>query len=632
MASSDEVLIRIRAAGGKAAAKDIEAARRELDRLGRTSQGAGSRAAGALGSIRSGAAGLGSSLASAAGGVAKFATAAGALSGAAMAVQAARTGSAYNQMQDSQMVAFSTMLKSEDKAKSLMKDIQRLAADSPVLDPGSTGQAVQQLLNYGMSVDKVLPLVKTLGDASAASGKAITEVMPQAALALGQIEGKGKLSAEELNQLTEAVGINRKLLAKELDMTSEEFADAFKPGKGISAENAIPAIQRALQAGSKGAAEKLSKTTAGQVDLLKETMSRELGKLTRPWYDAAGRTAGGIADVLNRKDLSGGQKVKLSFDIAKEQFGPLIQNAKQAFKEAKVGQELAAGIERYVPQMINALANGMVTGAPKVAGAFLRGFTSMGPWGQALTVAFLLKKFGAFGPAGRLIGRLFGSTIGRTAAPLAATGTARGIGKSGKFRTAGLSAGRLFGAAFGPAAIALFAPEIIAAARGISQRLGTESKDVTLLDGTVVDAMGQYKSTKRLKDGDSFGEGDLRTLAAMMRRDGKSEAEIAAQMNDYRRRGSYRGRATGGTVRAGETTLLGENGPEVGVLPAGMRIKPASSALSKRASRPARTGTQAVGAPGQGGGGHPLMAHFYFDRKEFLRQMTTAREVQVLAT
>jgi tape measure domain-containing protein len=583
MASRDEVLIKIRTQGGKAAASDVRAAKREIDGLGP----AGSRASGGLAMVGRKASSLGSQAMSAASRVAKLTAAAGGLAGAGLAAQAAKTGFAYNKMQDSQMVAFSTMLRSESKAKSLMQDIQDLALKSPVLDPGSTGEAVQQLLNYGMGIDKILPLVETLGDASAASGKSIAEVMPRAALALGQIEGKGKLSMEELNQLTEAVGINRKILAKELGMTSEEFADAFKPGKGITSNKAIPAIQRALEAGSSGAAEKLSKTTSGQVDRLREIMSRELGSLTRPAYDAAGNTASGIGDILERRGLSGGQKIRLSFEVAKKEFGPIIRNARQAFKEANVGQEIANGIETYAPRIVNSLGNAIVNGAPKVASAFLRGFTSMGPWGQALTVAFLMKKFHAFGPAGRLLGRSMGATLGSQAISSAAQSVSlRSMylqdTMKGKLSPRMKSLGGILGKTLGAGLVAAAAYElvtnnkaIIAAARDIGQKIGTESDDVKLLDGTVVDAMGQYKSAKRLKDGESYGEGDLRTLAAMMRRDGRSEAEIAAQMDEYRRRGAYRRRSVGGRTGPGETTLVGERGPEIARFPTGTRITPA---------------------------------------------------------
>jgi tape measure domain-containing protein len=566
MASRDEVLIRIRMQGGRAAAADVKAAEDRIRGLGRAAPGA-SRG---LGKVGDSARTLGSDALTAAGRLAKLTTAAGILAGTGLAVKAAKTGAAYNKMQDSQMVAFTTMLRSESKARDLMADIQALSMKSPVLDPGSTGQAVQALLNYGMSAERALPLVEALGDASAASGKSITEVMPQAALALGQIEGKGKLQAEELNQITEAVGINRKLLAKELGMTSEEFADAFKPGKGISAEKAIPAIQRALQTGSKGAAKRLSETTAGQMDQLKEVMSRELGDLTRPWYDAAGDTMGSVADILGRGDLSSQQKISMSIDVAEEEFGPLVRDARQAFKDAKVGEALVDGIEEYTPWIIDGTARAVAAAAPKAASMFLHGFTSMGPWGQALTVAFLMKKFHAFGPAGSALGSLMGSR--------AVKGAGESMVLKSMYMTDPLKAklgpaGKILGKTMGAGLIAGAAAYIALNNKQISQALGGESKDITTLDGRKVDAMGQVRALQRIKDG-NFSESDLATFAAGLRSKGTDEASIAAQMNAYRRKQGYQGRAMGGTTRPGETTLVGERGPEIARFPAGTEIVP----------------------------------------------------------
>lgn len=578
MAGRDEVLIRIRTQGGKAAAADIKKARDQIDGIGRTAP----RASGALRTIGGSAQTLGSQAATAATRIAKLSAAAGAFAGVGLAVQAAKTGAAYNKMQDSQMVAFSTMLRSEDKAKTLMSDIQALALKSPVLDAGSTGKSVQMLLNYGMTAKNALPLVEALGDASAASGKSIAEVMPQAALALGQIEGKGKLSAEELNQLTEAVGINRKRLAKELGLTSEQFAETFKPGKQIEADKAIPAIQRALEYGSKGAAKKLSKTTAGQVDQLKEIMSRELGTLTRPWYDAAGDTAGGISKILGNKKTTGGQKIRLSIDVAKKEFGPLITNARQALKEAKIGQEISRGIETYAPQMINKLANAMVEGAPKVASAFLRGFGSMGIWGQALTVGFLMKRFGAFGPAGRAsgalfvtslragavglaaLGRLFGRRIGNPAGTTAAARTLAGM-KAADYAGAGKGLGGKFGRAFGLAAVPAMAVLISnGIENAITEGLGANTPGKK-------EALDQLRQNPLYGDKDSGG-GPLGKLKDAW--DNSPLQNIPGVPGGRKGGGPSRGRATGGTVRPGETTLVGEKGMEFAKFPAGTKITP----------------------------------------------------------
>jgi tape measure domain-containing protein len=121
----------------------------------------------------------------------------------AAGLAAGKVGASYNQMQDRQRIAFTTFLGSARKARNFMRQLQALALKSPVLDPETTGKGAQQLLAYGVSVKQVLPLVKALGDSSAASGRNISEVLPMASRALGQIQSKGRLQMEELNQLAD---------------------------------------------------------------------------------------------------------------------------------------------------------------------------------------------------------------------------------------------------------------------------------------------------------------------------------------------------------------------------------------------------------------------------------------------
>lgn len=221
---------------------------------------------------------------------------------------AAREGWAYNKVIDSQRVGFETLLGSERKAALFMAKIQTLALQSPILDPKSTGEAARMLMAYGVSIRSVLPLVKAIGDMSAASGKDIGETMPRAAMAIGQIASKGKLQAEELNQLAESVGLSRDRIREALGMTRAEFNAAFTPGNSIPASKALPAVLEAMRAQSAGAADRLAKTTQGKFAMLREVFSRQFGTITRPLYDLAGDMAGDLATALKRLDVKGAMK------------------------------------------------------------------------------------------------------------------------------------------------------------------------------------------------------------------------------------------------------------------------------------------------------------------------------------
>lgn len=306
MAEESSVLVRMRLIGAAVMARDTKAVSRALGEMERTT-GRSGRSFGGLGresaAASAGLSRLHSTVGSVANGMASVESGGrrvvgvlGMVAGVASAAAAA-TGASYNAMQDRQRVAFTAMLGSAAKAESVMARISKLAAESPSLDPGNAGQAVQRMIAYGLSVDQAFKATERIGDSAAASGKSVEEAMGPAALAIGQIQSKGKLSAEELNQLAESVAVGRKSVARELGMSGQEFDDALRQG-AIGAEEGLSAIFAAMQKTSGGAAKLMADTTAGEFDRFKEVLASGAGALTRPFYDALGNLAGGLADRL----------------------------------------------------------------------------------------------------------------------------------------------------------------------------------------------------------------------------------------------------------------------------------------------------------------------------------------------
>jgi tape measure domain-containing protein len=214
----------------------------------------------------------------------------------------ATAGFSYNKMIDSQRVGFTTLLGSQKRAVKYMRQIRQIALKSPVLDPQTTGDAARTFIAYGINAKSALKYVKALGDMSAATGRSIQDTMPRGAMAIGQIASKGKLSMEELNQLAESVGLSQKRIRRELGMTRAEFAQTFTPGNQISASKALPAILKAMEKQSGGAANRLSKTTAGRLDQLREVFKMKMGALTRGSWSMIGRWAHGLTKRLKLFD------------------------------------------------------------------------------------------------------------------------------------------------------------------------------------------------------------------------------------------------------------------------------------------------------------------------------------------
>jgi tape measure domain-containing protein len=323
--NSETLSIRIRAIGADAAAAAAGKVRASWRGLGDAAVSANLRARYGLDKVKAKLSEVRSKAIEARDSIAGIAAGAGLTY---LAANAVKTGFAFEDMQDKQRIAFSTILGDGAKARRLMGDLQALAIKSPVIDVGSAGSAAQSLLAYGINAKKIVPWVEAIGNVSAVSGKSLAEVMPLAARAIGQIEGKGKLQTEELNQLAEGVGLSQKKVRQQLGMTKAEWADSFTPNNNISSEKALPAILAAMKKMGGRSAEEYSKTFGGRLSAIKDIFAVKMGAAVRP-----------VRAMLN-KQLGKG----VSF--------------LQGIDGDKIGQQVAgvaSGIGKVVGQVMNAL-------------------------------------------------------------------------------------------------------------------------------------------------------------------------------------------------------------------------------------------------------------------------------------
>lgn len=223
----------------------------------------------------------------------------------------------------------------------------------------------------------------------------------------------------------------------------------------------------------------------------------------------------------------------------------------------------------------------------------------MGPWGQLLTVAFLYSK----------LRPVFSGVGQRSAGPLIG-----GLGEGVSKREKSLSrVGRSLGRMIGVAGAAVLAYELF--------------KEVTGQD-PVGDGAKRFRDAPKNLPGTGDPLGGVRVSPRQAKKAGVSQAELAAnqkylygpgaaeanrQLSAYmewlkrrdpkrynRLKGApysardrafttdkrYRPRAAGGVVRPGETTLVGERGPESVRLPPGSRVYPTAHPEARRRGAP----------------------------------------------
>src|SRR3990167_5891264 len=135
-------------------------------------------------------------------------------------------------------VALETMVGGVDNAKKLLREITDFARKTPFQLP-EVVEETKKLLAYGITQDKVLGDMKTLGDIAAGVGK---DKLRFLTLAFGQVATKGKLMGQEIRQFTESGVHLVDQLAKSLGKTREEITKMSEEGD-ISFEQVRSALE-----------------------------------------------------------------------------------------------------------------------------------------------------------------------------------------------------------------------------------------------------------------------------------------------------------------------------------------------------------------------------------------------------
>jgi tape measure domain-containing protein len=171
-------------------------------------------------------------------------------------------------------VAFTTMLGSGEKADAMLKDLQSFAATTP-FEFTDLVSAAQRMKTLGFSAEQIIPTLRTIGDTVAASGEMSKEKIDGITTALGQMQLKGKVSAEEMSQLSERGVDAWGALAKAAGVTVPEAMKLAEKG-AFDASQAVPAILAGMAEKAGGSMEAMSKTLTGQWSNFKDTITQAL--------------------------------------------------------------------------------------------------------------------------------------------------------------------------------------------------------------------------------------------------------------------------------------------------------------------------------------------------------------------
>lgn len=183
-------------------------------------------------------------------------------------------------------IAFTTMLGSGERATKFLNEMREFAKSTP-FEFTDLQQAARRLMAFGFAAEDVLPMMRDIGDAVSGLGMGADGV-DRVTLALGQMQAKSKVSAQEMLQLTEAGIPAWRYLAESMGLSTQEVMKLSERGL-IPAGQAIQAILAGMRGDFGGLMAAQAKTAAGQISSLKDELNllaTDLGTELLPvWKD-----------------------------------------------------------------------------------------------------------------------------------------------------------------------------------------------------------------------------------------------------------------------------------------------------------------------------------------------------------
>lgn len=206
-------------------------------------------------------------------------------------------GIGFNAMMQTANIGFATMLGSAQKADRFLSDLATFAKATPFEFPELV-DAAKRMLAYGFAAEEVIPILTAVGDAAAGLG-AGKEGIDRITLALGQIRAKGKLSAEEMRQLTEAGVPAWDMLADAMGKTTAEIMDMQQKGL-IPAEEAVAMITEGMTKRFGGMMKEMENTWEGVTSTIKDIWNMTIGMLTENIFKGINQWLIGVRDFAQK--------------------------------------------------------------------------------------------------------------------------------------------------------------------------------------------------------------------------------------------------------------------------------------------------------------------------------------------
>lgn len=199
-------------------------------------------------------------------------------------------------------ISFTTMLKDGKKADAFLRDLSKFAAATPFEFP-ELQDAASSLVSAGVSANKVIPIMRTLGDVTAGMGTG-SDGIQRATIAIQQMQAAQRISGEDLNQLRDAGIPVYDLLAKATGRSKAEVLKLAQAGKLGKKE--LDLMMKALESGKglerfNGLMEKQSASLTGMWSSFQDAMNMGLAQAMQPLMPVLKQALGQASEFVQQQ-------------------------------------------------------------------------------------------------------------------------------------------------------------------------------------------------------------------------------------------------------------------------------------------------------------------------------------------
>lgn len=198
-------------------------------------------------------------------------------------------------------IAFTTMLKSGEKANKLMADLTKFAGETP-FGLQSSANAARQLIAYGSAAETVIDELRMLGDVAAGTGQQIGDLV----YLYGTLRTQGRAFTQDIRQFAgRGIPIYDEL-SKVMGVAKNEVNDLVTAGKIGFAEVEQAFKNMASSSGMYGGLmEKQSKSVTGRIEELTDAVDVMFNEIGKSSESIVYRIVSGAANLVENYEKVG---------------------------------------------------------------------------------------------------------------------------------------------------------------------------------------------------------------------------------------------------------------------------------------------------------------------------------------